>query len=173
MKSSFVFQPLDLTLRNSKTWLLAGAFVAGNLVFPQLCHLIPNGGLIFLPIYFFTLIAAYKFGLKAGLLTAIFSPILNSLLFGMPFFALLPVILIKSCLLAIAAALIAKKSRSVSIWLIALVILIYQVFGGMAEWAITANFQAAVQDFMIGFPGMLIQLFGGFIILSLMARYER
>ena len=49
-----------LSLGNSKTYVLASLFVLGNLVFPQLAHLIPQGGLIFLPIYFFTLIAAYK-----------------------------------------------------------------------------------------------------------------
>ena len=72
-----------------KTYLLSGIFIAGNILLPQLAHLIPQGGLIFLPIYFFTLIAAYKFGLKVGLITAVFSPLINSLLFGMPMLAIL------------------------------------------------------------------------------------
>ncbi len=46
-----------LSLRESRTYTLAGLFVIGNILLPQLCHLIPQGGLIFLPIYFFTLIA--------------------------------------------------------------------------------------------------------------------
>ena len=37
----------------------AALFIVGNIVFPQLCHaLMPKGGLIFLPIYFFTLFGA-------------------------------------------------------------------------------------------------------------------
>ena len=37
-----------------KTYLLVILFVIGNIALPQLCHLIPNGGKILLPIYFFT-----------------------------------------------------------------------------------------------------------------------
>ena len=62
-----------------RTYLFAFLFIAGNIVLPQLCHMIPQGGLILLPIYFFTLVAAYKFGLRVGLLTALLSPLVNSL----------------------------------------------------------------------------------------------
>ena len=74
----------SLDYSNVKTYFAAALFILGNLVLPQLCHLIPQGGLTLLPIYFFTLIAAYKYGWKVGLLTAVFSPVLNHLLFGMP-----------------------------------------------------------------------------------------
>ena len=67
-----------LSLGNYKTYALASIFVIGNLVFPQLAHLIPQGGYILLPIYFFTLIAAYKYGLFVGMLTAISSPLINN-----------------------------------------------------------------------------------------------
>ena len=62
---------------NVKTYLFALLFVAGNIALPQLCHLIPYGGPTLLPIYFFTLIAAYKYGFLVGLLTAILSPVIN------------------------------------------------------------------------------------------------
>ena len=39
-----------------KTYLIASLFVVGNIVMPQIAHLMPKGGLVFLPIYFFTLI---------------------------------------------------------------------------------------------------------------------
>lgn len=61
----------SLNFRQAKTYWFTLLFVAGNLILPQLCHLIPQGGLILLPIYFFTLIAAYKFGIRVGLLTAV------------------------------------------------------------------------------------------------------
>ena len=73
-----------LPLNNVKTYLFAVIFAAGNLILPQLIHTIPQGGLIFLPIYFFTLIAAYKYGIHVGILTAMLSPLLNNVLFGMP-----------------------------------------------------------------------------------------
>ena len=46
--------------REAKTYLAAALFVAGNIVLPQICHLVPQGGLRWLPIYFFTLVGAYK-----------------------------------------------------------------------------------------------------------------
>ena len=84
---------------NVKTYLFALLFVAGNIALPQLCHLVPYGGPTLLPIYFFTLIAAYKYGFLVGLLTAILSPVINHLLFAMPSEAVLPILLIKSSLL--------------------------------------------------------------------------
>lgn len=49
----------SLPFGNVKTYLFALLFVAGNIALPQLCHLVPAGGPTLLPIYFFTLIAAY------------------------------------------------------------------------------------------------------------------
>lgn len=95
----------SLNYSNVKTYLATSLFIVGNILFPRLFHLIPLGGLTWLPIYFFTLIGAYKYGWKVGLLTAILSPVINSLLFGMPVPAVLPAILLKSVLLAIAAGM--------------------------------------------------------------------
>ena len=72
----------SLRYNNAKTYLVASLFIIGNLLLPQLFHLMPQGGITWLPIYFFTLIGAYKYGWKVGLLTAILSPVINSLLFG-------------------------------------------------------------------------------------------
>ena len=114
---------------NVKTYLFALLFVAGNIALPQLCHLVPYGGPTLLPIYFFTLIAAYKYGFLVGLLTAILSPVINHLLFAMPSEAVLPILLIKSSLLAGASALAARTIKSVSLLAILGVVLTYQVIG--------------------------------------------
>lgn len=84
----------SLNYSNVKTYLFALLFVAGNIALPQLCHLVPYGGPTLLPIYFFTLIAAYKYGFRVGLLTAVLSPVINHVLFAMPSEAVLPIILI-------------------------------------------------------------------------------
>ncbi len=159
-----------LSLNNTKTYLIATVFVVCNLLMPQLAHLVPQGGFIFLPIYFFTLIAAYKYGIHVGILTALLSPIANNLLFGMPPTAVLPAIIIKSVILAIAAAVAAKHFGKVSLIGILLAILAYQLIGTGIEWAMTQNFFVAMQDFRIGFPGMLIQLFGGYVVLKALAK---
>lgn len=169
MIASVSFQPVNLSFSNYKTYLFAVAFVAGNLLLPQLCHIVPDGGKMLLPIYFFTLIASYKFGLKVGLLTAILSPLLNNLLFGMPMAALLPVILAKSSLLAVAAAFVASRSRKVSMAHLLIVVLAYQLVGGVVEFALTSSAAMALQDFRLGFPGMLLQVVGGWAVLRYLA----
>lgn len=158
-------QLYSLSLRESKSFLVALAFVVGNIALPQLCHLIPQGGLIFLPIYFFTLVGAYKYGWQVGLLTAVASPIVNSLLLGMPAHAMVPIILIKSILLALSAGLMAKYVQKVSILSLLGVVLAYQVLGGMAEWAITGTIAAPLQDFQLGLPGLVFQVIGGYLVI--------
>ncbi|KAA6344162.1 hypothetical protein EZS27_008177 [termite gut metagenome] len=160
----------SLGYKDTKAYLFALLFVIGNIVFPQLAHLIPHGGITLLPIYFFTLIAGYKYGIRVGLLTAILSPLVNCLLFDMPHAAALPVILIKSGLLAIAASLAARYSKNISLVAIFTVILAYQIVGTAFEWVIVGDFYDAVQDFRIGIPGMLLQLFGGYALLKAIAK---
>lgn len=150
-----------------KTYWMALIFVAGNILLPQLCHLVPQGGATWLPIYFFTLVGAYKYGWRVGLLTAIASPLVNSLLFGMPAVAVLPAILMKSTLLAITAGLMAQRSQKVTLLSLLGVILAYQVLGTMGEWALTGNLYLALQDFRMGLPGMTLQLFGGYLVLNI------
>lgn len=150
-----------------KTYLTALLFVMGNVVLPQLCHLVPQGGMIFLPIYFFTLIGAYKFGWRVGVLTALFSPLVNSALFGMPAVALLPVILVKSTLLALAAAWVVSRLRAWDLFLqLVLVVLAYQLLGGLFEWAWTGSLASALQDWRLGMPGMCLQIIGGYLFVK-------
>ncbi len=159
-----------LSFHEVKTYLFASLFVVGNIVLPQLCHLVPAGGPTWLPIYFFTLIAAYKYGFRVGLLTALLSPTLNSLLFGMPAVAVLPAILVKSTLLAGAAAWVARRAGKVSFAGILFAVLAYQLLGTLVEWALCGNLLTAVQDFRLGVPGMLLQWVGGYALLKALRR---
>lgn len=160
----------SLTYGNVKTYLFAFLFVVGNIILPQLCHLVPNGGLTLLPIYFFTLIAAYKYGICVGLLTAILSPVINHLLFDMPPLTALPILLIKSGLLAVAAAVAAHYSKKIALSAILIAVLAYQAVGTIIEWGMLNNLHLALQDFRIGLPGMLIQIFGGYALLKVIAK---
>ena len=160
----------SLGWRETRTYMFAVLFIVGNIVLPQLCHLFPQGGLIMLPIYFFTLIAAYKFGLRVGLLTAVLSPLINSMLFGMPPAAALPIITIKGVLLAMAAAWMAGKSKGASLLALIGVVLAYQLVGGLIEWAITGSLASALHDWKLGYPGMILQAVGGWLVLNLLLR---
>ena len=135
MESNATVRLYSLGWREARTYMFALLFIAGNIVLPQLCHLFPQGGLILLPIYFFTLIAAYKFGFRVGLLTAVLSPLVNSVLFGMPPAAALPIIMIKGVLLAGAAAWMANRSKGASLLALIGVVLGYQLETGLARHA--------------------------------------
>ena len=160
----------SLGWREMRTYMFALLFIAGNIVLPQFCHLFPQGGLILLPIYFFTLIAAYKFGIRVGLLTAVLSPLINSALFGMPPAAALPIIIIKGMLLAVAAAWIANRSKRASLLALVAVVLAYQLVGGLIEWALTGSIASALQDWKLGWPGMLLQAVGGWLVINHLLR---
>ncbi len=149
-----------------RTYLSASLFVLGNLLLPQVCHLVSQGGMILLPIYFFTLIGAYKYGWRVGLLSALLSAPINSLLFGMPMPVVLPAILAKSVLLALAAGVAAAYFKRISIPILLLVVLSYQLMGTLIEWILVGNLNMAVQDFRIGLPGMALQVFGGFLVIK-------
>lgn len=160
----------SLNYSEMRAYLYAALFIVGNILLPQLCHLMPQGGLIFLPIYFFTLVAAYKYGWKVGLLTAVLSPLVNHLLFGMPPAAMLPAILIKSTLLAVIAAFVARRTGRVSLLLLLGVVLAYQVVGCAIESVMHGSLYAGVQDFRLGVPGMILQVVGGYLVIKYLLR---
>ena len=164
MQTSVKLYSLDFSEMRAYLW--TALFVVGNIVLPQLCHLIPQGGLMLLPIYFFTLVAAYKYGWKVGLLTAILSPVANHLLFGMPPTAMLPSILVKSTLLAVIAGYVAHRTGRVSLLLLLGVVLAYQVLGCGIESVMHGSLYAGLQVFRLGLPCMLLQVLGGYFVIK-------
>lgn len=156
----------SLNYNDTKSYIAAALFVLGNILLPQLCHLMPQGGMTWLPIYFFTLVGAYKYGWKVGLLTALLSPLCNHLLFGMPAAAVLVPILAKSTVLALTAGFVASRFGKVSILSLTAVVATYQILGGAFEWAWTSSIDAAMQDFKLGIPGMLTQIVGGYFFIK-------
>ncbi len=160
----------SLEYNRVKTYWIAALFILGNIALPQLCHIFPMGGVRWLPIYFFTLVGAYKYGWRVGLITALVSPLVNSALFGMPHAAVLPSIMLKSALLAGISGYTAARFRKASLLLLAAVVLAYQTLGTLGEWLIGDTFYAALQDFRIGIPGMLVQVFGGWFVINHLLR---
>lgn len=149
-----------------KTYLWAMAFVACNLVLPQVFHLIPQGGVVFAPLSLVILAGAYKFGWKTGLLAAVLSPLVNHLLTGMPAAGMLPVMTLKLVVLALVAGLVAQRFRSVSLLLLLGVVLASELLGGLGELALTGGVAVTAADFTLGWPGLLLQVLGTWLILK-------
>ena len=98
-----------LTISRRETYIKAALFIAANIALPHIFHLFPGGGRMFLPIYFFTLIGTMRYGWQLGLITAVMSPVLGNVLFGVPATFLLPDMLFKGAMLTVAAALFVNK----------------------------------------------------------------
>lgn len=149
-----------LTLSQSKTYTWSAAFIAANIALPHLFHLIPGGGVMFLPIYFFTLIGAMRYGMQLGLLTAVMTPIVGNLIFGAPAAAMLPDMLFKGAMLAIVGAAVAQKWGVKFITCLGAVLAAFTLVG-LAEWPFTGA-AYAFQDFVTGLPGMAMMTLGAF-----------
>lgn len=155
-----------LNFDEAKTYLWATVFVACNLVLPQVFHLIPQGGVIFSPLSLVILVGAYKFGWKTGLLAALLSPVVNHLLTGMPAAEVMPVMALKLAVLAMVAGLAAQHFKTVSLPLLIGVILVSKAIGCLGEFALTGGIEATIADFTIGWPGLLLQVIGAWLILK-------
>ncbi len=151
-----------LTLDNWRTYLFATLFTAGNIALPQLCHLVPQGGLLFQPIYLFTLIAACRWGWRVALLTALVSPLLNTLWFGMPSVAMLPVVLLKSVVLALGVSWAMTSKVRKPLWVAVLIIIGAQLLGAVAEWALLSS----ATTLWLCLPGVALQV----VVASLIGR---
>lgn len=147
-----------------KTYLWAAFFVACNMALPQVCHLIPQGGIIFAPLSLVILAGAYKLGWKVGLLAAVASPLVNHLVFGLPAWGVLQVMTLKLVILALVAGLTAKHFKKVTLPLLIGVVLAAEMFGGVGELALTGGIDATMADFTMGWPGLLLQVIGTYLI---------
>ena len=156
-----------LNYDEAKTYLWATVFVACNLVLPQLFHLIPQGGVIFSPLSLVILVGAYKFGWKTGLLAALASPLVNHAITGMPAWEVMPVMTLKLTVLALIAGFAAQRFKTVSLPLLIGVILVSKAIGCLGEFILTGGIAATIADFTIGWPGLLLMLFGTWGIIQL------
>lgn len=159
-------------LTHRRAAITAAAFVAANIALPQLCHLATLGGPTWQPIYLLTLIAAYLYGLQVGLLTAVASPVLNMAIFGMPAPAMLPIVLTKSVLLALAAAWTGQRTRIPAAIGILLTIAAYQGLGTLAQYAYTGNIDTALHTLYIGYPGIVAQFVIATTIVTIVRRHR-
>jgi len=153
-----------------KLCLATAVMVLGNVLLPYAVHRIPDAGRALLPIFFFTLIAGWRFGAKAGLLTGILSPLVNHFLTGMPPGPALQALMLQSALLGLLASVAATRSRRPSLPLLALVVLLHQALILLPQ-LLQAGIRPAFDTLELRLPGLLLQLFGGFALLWFMERH--
>ncbi len=146
------------SLASQRTYLWTGAFVAGNLILPQLFHALGMGGTVYLPILFFTLLAVLRMGPACGILTAVASPLLANLLFGMPQGGMLGVVLVKSVVLACAAAAWIGRYGRLNVFSGLGVIASWELAGFAALSLLTGSPATAWNEILASWPAVGIQL---------------
>jgi glucose-6-phosphate-specific signal transduction histidine kinase len=156
-----------LSYSERRTYFMAVLFVLCNMILPQLFHLIPQGGIIFSPLSLVIMVAAYKFGWRTALLAAVASPIINHLLFGMPAASVMTLMAVKLALLAIIAGLAAQHFKQMNLLLLLGVVLVTKALDFLAEFLLTGGITATINDFTIGWPGLLLQVLGTYAILRI------
>ena len=157
----------SLTYSEIRTYMMAALFVVCNIALPHLFHLIPQGGIIFSPLSLVIMAGAYKFGWRTGLIAALASPLVNHLLFGMPASNVMLLMDVKLSLLAIIAGLAAQYFKKVNLLILVGVVLATKALGFLVEFAFTGGVTATVQDFIVGWPGLLLMVFGTYALLKL------
>jgi hypothetical protein len=157
-------------LDDARLYLATAAMVAGNVLLPSALHRFPAAGPMLMPILFFTLVAGWRFGARAALLTALLSPLANHALTGMPPAAALPGIILHSALLGCLAALSGARGSRPTLARLALVALGAQALALLPLLA-RAGWRPCLGALGFHLPGLLLQVLGGLAALRLMARW--
>lgn len=152
--------------RTHSTSMLSALFIAANIGLPHLFHLIPGGGIMFLPIYFFTAFAAVSYGKWTGVLTGLMSPLLGYLIFGAPKAFMIPDMILKGVLLSSVMAYMLSRVPSMVHKVIVIPVAVVAAWGmaGLLEMPFR-DYEIAFQDFFTGIPGMMLMMIAGWIAL--------
>jgi len=150
-----------------RTYLYATLFVAANVLLPQLFHIAGIGGAVFIPILFFTLLAAVRYGAACGATVALLSPLASFALVGMPAAPVLWVLMIKGAAMVGMAALLVQPGRKATLWKVAAVAVGAQIVGMALQGALLDGFTTAWNATAISWPGIAMQIAGVWAICKL------
>lgn len=158
--TNFAVQPLSFT--QARFYLASTFLIAGNILLPMVLHQFGNAGQIFLPLYFFSLLGGLLYGWKVGLTVGLFSPLASFLFTHMPPMPILNFVILKSALLGIGAGKLSRIFGGKSLQLSGfLALTLMQVFGVGSIFLLTKNWNMAVTDLVVGYPGLLLMLVAG------------
>lgn len=146
--------------------MLTALFIAANIGLPHLFHLIPGGGIMFLPIYFFTAFAAVSYGRWTGILTGVMSPLLGYLIFGAPQAFMIPDMILKGVILSATLAYVLALLHTIKAkaFAIPFTVIVAWMMAGVLELPFRSH-EVAFQDFFTGIPGMILMTIAGWIAL--------
>ncbi|HNX94607.1 MAG TPA: hypothetical protein PKL14_05555 [Holophaga sp.] len=180
MNPSATLNAGSMGLRSPRLYIASLCLIAGNVILPALAHHIPGGGPALMPLFFFTLIAGWEFGLSCALLTALGSPLISFALTGMPRPSALMGVILSSMalgLLAVVFSPLFSKGRSrggVATWgvrLVSLAAIVAMHQALLMGLALSNGLDPALKGLVMRLPGALLQILGGCAVIGLMERF--
>lgn len=75
--------------------------------------------------------------------------------------------IVKLSAIAMVAGLIAQTTKKASLPILVGVVLLSELLGGIGEFVITGGIASTIADFTIGWPGLLLQVIGTYLILKI------
>ncbi|MBU5428084.1 ECF transporter S component [Tissierella pigra] len=156
-------------MKNKKTndLVLAGIFVSMGLILPIVFHGFGGGGPVFLPMHIPVLIAGFFLELPFAIAVGILTPVLSSLLTGMPpVFPVLPYMALELTVYSAVVSLLYRKLK-LNVYISLIISMICgRIMAGIAVWALITFFTVQlpspvlfIQGAIInGLPGIVIQL---------------
>ena len=118
------------------------------------------------PLSLVIMVGAYKFGWKPALIAAALSPLVNHYATGMPAWGILQVMTVKLIIIALVAGLAAQYYRKATLPILVGVVLMAELLGGLGELALTGGIAATIADFAIGWPGLILQVAGTYLLVK-------
>lgn len=148
------------SFKDLRLFALASIFTVANVLTPIIIHrFIPAGGQMFLPLYFFSLLAGLMYGWRVGVVTGLASPVLSFLLTGMPPVMILGFVLLKSSILGFSSGIFSKRLTKFWPYLPAVfAVALTQAIGIVAIMAFTNKSGLALSDILTGYPGLILQI---------------
>lgn len=145
---------------------LSGLFIALGLVLPMLFHMIGAGN-VFLPMHIPVLIAGFCLSLPFAAAVGIITPILSTLLTGMPMlFPVLPYMAFELLTYAVAANILYRKFKLNSYISLMISMAAGRMVSSLVVWILASFFTAKLPSPLIflsgtvmhGIPGIILQI---------------
>ncbi len=157
-----------MTLSKTRSLVFTALCIALGLALPFAFHSIPNGGLIFLPMHIPVLMCGLIINEKYGLICGAITPILSSLLTGMPPAVMLPQMIVELSVYGLVTGLLFKLLTIKNIALKTYISLIGAMVAGRLVYGVlnALVFRAGKYSlemwlsaaFITSVPGIMLQL---------------
>jgi len=154
--------PRILKFSDFRLYVYVSLFVALDVSVPWICHIIhPLAGPMFLPVFFFVLLAGILFGWRAGILVGLLTPLISYGIAGMPSLQALPGIITEATFYGLAAGILHGHFKFGVLTSIVGAIAIGRL-AALAELTLILGGSHAVilawQTAKLGWPGIALQL---------------